>query len=158
METVAKAKEYLRENWEQGVDCPCCGQHVQLYDYKLFATSARALILLYRLTKERPDEYFHISEYAEADRGKSRAPHFAELRFWGLISKQSNTDPAKKSSGYWKITTKGKEFVDGTITVPSRILVYNNRFKGFSDKSTDIDINEALGNKFNFAELMGRLV
>lgn len=156
MKTIVEAKEHLRESWKEGTDCPCCGQHVQLYDYKLFATSAFALMKLYSLSEERPDIYFHISEYAEASKGSPRAPHFAELRFWGLISKQENSDPTKKSSGYWCITQKGREFVEGKILLPSRILVYNNKFQGFSDKASSIPIQEALGNKFDYAELMGR--
>jgi hypothetical protein len=152
---IAEAKEFLKRNWEAGCKCPACGQHVQLYDYKLFATSAYSLILLYRMDKNSDQEYFHIREYAEAQKGKARAPHFAELRFWGLIQRADNDDPAKKSSGYWKITDLGKQFVRGEIKVQSRILVYNNKFQGFSAKSESIDIHQALSNRFDYSELMG---
>lgn len=67
-----------------------------------------------------------------------------------------NDDPKKKASGFWRITDKGKQFADGIIKVQSRILVYNNTFQGFSDKSELIGIKEALGNKFDYSELMER--
>lgn len=151
---IDEARDYLRKHWEDGCKCPACGQHVQLYDYKLFATSAYALILLYRLGKNSSDKYFHISEYAESNQSKARAPHFAELRFWGLIEKAPNNDPAKKSSGYWAITDKGKQFVEGELQVQSRILVYNNKFQGYSKKSELITIKQALNNRFDYSELM----
>lgn len=154
--TITEAKQFLRDNWEDGCKCPACGQHVQLYNYKLFATSAYALILLYQLHQQRPtEEYFHIREYAEAKDGKARAPHFAELRFWGLIEKQPNDDPSKKSSGYWRITDRGVDFVRGGLKVNSRILIFNNRFQGFAANSEMINIRQALGNRFDYRELMG---
>lgn len=150
--TIKDAKKFLRENYYDGCECPACGQHVQLYDYKLFATSAVALMRLYNLG----DGFHHISKFAEANDNYGRAPHFAELRFWGLVEKMPNDDPNKKSSGFWRITDKGKQFADGIIKVQSRILVYNNTFQGFSDKSEEIDIKQALGNKFDYSELMQR--
>jgi hypothetical protein len=154
--TIAEAKQYLRDNWEKGCECPACGQRVQRYDYKLFATSAYALVLLYRLDKQRPNEkWFHVSEYAEANEGKIRAPHFAELRFWNLIEKRPyNDDPKKKSSGYWCITDRGRQFAERKLKVQSRILVFNNKFQGYSDKSELIDIKEAFGNVVNYQEIM----
>jgi len=159
-QTVEDAKKFLRENYVDGCECPTCGQYVKLYDYKLFATSALALIRLYNQTKETKrldpshDGFFHISKYAEATKEYARAPHFAELRFWGMIEPAVNNDTTKKSSGYWRITPIGEQFVKGRSTVKSRILVFNNKFQGFSDKSEDITIRQALGNKFDYLELI----
>lgn len=30
-ETLEEAKQFLRENWEEGADCPCCTQKVKLW-------------------------------------------------------------------------------------------------------------------------------
>jgi len=151
LETLREAKAFLKEYWKDGVACPCCGQHVQLYNYKLFATSAHALIVLSKLG----DEYHHISKYAEAGEGRIRAPHFAELRFWGMIEKKPNNDSTKKASGFWRITDKGREFVAGEIEVPSRILIFNNKFQGYAENSENINIRQALDNRFDYADLMG---
>lgn len=151
-DTIADAKQYLRENWNKGCNCPACGQRVQLYDYKLYATSAAALVRLYRLG----GEFHHVSKYAEAGDGYPRAPHFAELRFWGLIEAmpKSEDNTKKKSSGFWKITDKGRQFVEGEIQLHSRILVYNNKFQGYSSKSEPITIRKAFDNEFDYDELM----
>ncbi len=149
--TLEEAKQELRKGWVKGIECPACTQFVKLYNYKLFATSAQALIILSKL----PDGYHHISQYAEATKSRPRAPHFAELRFWGLVEKlEPNTDPKVKSLGMWKITEKGRLFVTKQLEVKSRILVFNNTFCGFAKDSEDIGIVEALGNRFNYAELM----
>lgn len=125
-----------------------------MYDYKLYASSAFALARLFRLG----DGYHHVKQFAEATDHTPRAPHFAELRFWELVTPATdNPDPKKKSSGYWAITDKGKQFVKGQITVPSRILVFNNKFRGFSAKSVDTNFRQAFGNEFNYEEVMAGL-
>ena len=154
--TVKEARDYLIKGLHDGVECPVCCQHAQIYRYKLYATSAQALIRLYALTQTFPSVvYWHISNYAEAATDRPRAPHFAELRFWGLIARRENPKPGQNSAGYWCITEKGKAFVRGEISLHSRILVFNNTFQGFEDNSESISIRDALQNKFNYQELMG---
>ena len=95
--TLAEVKTYLRDQFSDGCDCPACGQFVKLYNYKLFATSAWALIQLYKLHEKRPNEaYFHISEYAEAGEGRIRAPRDGDdeavrARIVGDLSRLSET-------------------------------------------------------------------
>ena len=31
IETIKEGKEYLRKNFNEGVNCPCCNQFVKLY-------------------------------------------------------------------------------------------------------------------------------
>src|SRR3990167_6219071 len=120
-ETLKEAKEYLKENHEKGTQCPCCGQHVQLYRYPLFATSAVALTDLYKITLETKSEYHHISKFAEARKGKSRAPHFAELRFWEFIEAKDTKTKDTNTSGLWNVTNKGIQFIKNLILVPKYI-------------------------------------
>jgi hypothetical protein len=147
-DSLKEAKRHLRANMEKGLNCPCCGQMVKLYNYKLFSTSAAALIRLYNLG----GEYHHVREFAEANNKQARAPHFAELRHWELVQAGATDGFDNKSSGYWSITDKGEKFVQGLIKVPERILIFNNKLYGF--RGVDIDIKQALSNKFSYAELM----
>ena len=150
-ETHQEAKDYLRKNFEKGCKCPTCGQRVQLYNYKLFASSAFALIRLSKLGAE----WHHIKDFAEATDNTPRAPHFAELRFWKMVEPMPlNSDPKKKASGFWRITQEGRLFVAGMLEVQSRILVYNNNFVGFAKNAEIINIKDALGNEFNYEELI----
>lgn len=149
--TLEEARQYIAEHFHTGVACPCCKQQVKLYEYRLYGTSAVALIKLYNLTLFSYETEFHVREYAEATSTTPRASHFAELRFWGLIEKSPREEKGKKSSGYWSITEKGKQFVRAEITIPEKIKMFNNEFHGFIGGS--IDIHHALGNQFNYDEL-----
>ena len=58
----------------------------------------------------------------------------------------------RENIGYWRITDKGREFVENKIKVPERIILYNGEFHGFD--GGDINIIKALNNKFDYDELM----
>jgi hypothetical protein len=152
MKTLNQAIEFVEKNKNKGCQCPCCGQYAKIYKYKLFATSAMALIVLYKLSKKSSEEYFHVSSFAEQIKFKKRSPHFAELRFWGLIESSKEKHIDKKHSGYWKITKKGIDFVQNKIKVDEYILIYNNQYLGFDGDK--ISIKHALSNKFSYEELM----
>jgi hypothetical protein len=63
-----------------------------------------------------------------------------------------NKRPDTKSSGKWRITEKGRRFVQGAITIPSHLHTYNH---GIHEESARrLDISEALGRPFNYRELM----
>ena len=70
----------------------------------------------------------------------------------GAIESRQNDDPSKKSSGYWRVTDKGRGFLALQITVPKTAVVYNNRLERL--EGVFITIQEALGKKFNYEELM----
>src|SRR5581483_4009600 len=87
--TIAEAKQILRDEWEQGLKCPCCTQFVKLYKRKIYSTPARGLIELYRLHQKNPQQaYFHISDI-ESMR-KSGGGDFAKLMYWGLVAEKEN--------------------------------------------------------------------
>ena len=150
MQTITEAKQYLRENWEKGVDCPCCNQLVKLYQRPITGSMVTWLIELYKLSKGGNGVYFHITKIGTDGEGD-----FAKLQYWGLIAEQEKdpSDTKKRTSGFWTITEKGKNFVEGKITVPSHIKIFNNKQYGFN--GSQVYISDCLGNKFNYRELMG---
>lgn len=150
-QTIQEAKDFLRENIEKGEDCPCCGQLVKLYKRKLTSGMARALINLYRESKQDTLEYVHISRLGRLNGGE-----FAQLKRWGLIIDKDNDDPElKRTSGFWAITGEGIDFVERRSEVPKYVFTYNMITVTNSRVSTTIE--QALGTKFNYAELMGEL-
>jgi hypothetical protein len=149
IDTLAEAKKELRENWEKGTRCKCCGQQVKLYRRKLYSVQARGLIELYHLDKALPG-YYHISQI-ESQR-KSGGGDFAKLLHWRLVREMPNGDGGKRTSGMWSITPRGRQFVEQRLRVPSHILLYDGRLMGFADST--VDIAEALGKRFNYTELM----
>ena len=127
-----------------GTHCPCCGQFAKYYKRKLNSAAAIGLIKLHKLD----GGYHHVSELDVSRSGGS----FALLRHWGLIAPKPNDDSGKRCSGYWKITPSGTLFALNIISVPSHIVIYNNR--PIWHAGDMIDIEDALGDKFNYEELM----
>ena len=149
--TLGEGKKFLRENWENGTNCPCCTQRVQLYKHKLNSTMTRSLIALYWLDRHKPNEWHHVSEF-EKWRGGYGGGQFAKVKHWGFAIDQDNDDPAKRTSGQWKITQKGRDFVEGQITVPAKVRLFDSKFYGH--EGNHINIKESLGSKFDYSELM----
>lgn len=152
MDTIQEAKAFLRANFNEGVKCPCCAQQVKLYKYNLFSTSASALIRLYRLTMTTGKDYHHVRDFAEATKKYPRASHFADLRHWGLVEAMDKKTSTENSSGMWRMTEHGIRFVQGRDTVKKKVTMYNNMFYGLEGEP--ITIHNALGNKFDYDEIM----
>lgn len=145
--TVAEAKQYLENNWEDGCSCPACGQNVKLYHRKITSAMAYGLILIDKhMSPSQPihiEDFFKKKNYPSALRGD-----FAKLRWWGLIDRHD------EKPGFYSLTPKGHYFVSGTVDVPRYCYIFNNDCYGFSDERTDI--NRALGDEFSYSELMGQ--
>jgi len=145
IETIKEAKQYLDDNHDKGIGCPCCNQFVKMYKRKLGSAQSRALIIVYN----NPSEWMHVSDI---NKQINIAGDFAKLQHWGLIVQKPNKNIMKKSSGLWKLTKKGNDFIVGGITIPSHIHILNNEVMGFSDTHTSII--ESLGKHFDYKELM----
>lgn len=143
---LEKAKQELRDNWYEGLDCPCCGQFVKRYKRKLTSSMAVGLISLYNQSSGWGEE-IHISKIRGVNGGE-----FAQLKRWGLISDTFNEDKTKRTSGLWTITEKGKLFVNNRIEVPKYCETYNGKTLSFSEETTTI--KQALSNRFNYEEMM----
>lgn len=102
--TIHEAKKQLRENWEQGVECPCCTQFVKLYHRKLNTGVTLFLIGLYKLDPNG-GEYFHAKQVLEKIGGFTTSRDYAILEHWKLIEAMPNDgDESKRTSGYWCLT------------------------------------------------------
>lgn len=146
-DTLQEAKDLLNENWrKKGAICPCCGQFVKLYDIKIPGVAVADLIRLYRLSNRKPGHYEHVSTFSNL---QSRS--FPKLVYWGLAQSMPNDDPKKRTSGMWAITQLGVEFIEGDL-IEERAFVFNKKCRGLHGKL--ISARDALGNKFNYEELM----
>jgi len=146
-ETVTQAQLNLADKMDDGADCPCCGQMVKIYRRKLNSHMAHSLLVLVRLYADNP-RFYHVDEIGNASKGGD----FAKLAWWGLIEQNGNDDPDKRTSGEWVPTANGIGFAHRVRSVPAAVLIYNNQRIGYDNN--DIDIREALGSKFSYAELM----
>lgn len=153
---VIKSGLFTPENLKSGCSCPACSQFIKMYKRKIDKSMAHIMLRLYKVTAEKPEqEFFHIDEDLHIPVTSSG---IAKLRYWNLVEEKAS-DPNlkdKKSSGMWRITNKGKLFVQGKVTVPKYAKVYNKVVHGFEGE--EVNIQMALGSKFNYEELMTETV
>lgn len=144
------ARKIVKNGMRDGISCPCCGQYCKIYPRMIHSTMAWCLIKFYRLSRELWD-YFHVSKLCP-DRISSG--DFAKLAMWGLIEEmpKDETDTKRRTSGYWRLTHLGADFVLGSAKVPKHIYVYNDTIIDKSEET--VTIRDCLSNKFDYEELM----
>ena len=145
-DTLQAARREIREQIDEGVTCPCCGQYAKRYKRAIYSTMARGLIWLVRESKRTPGGWVDIK------RAPVRGGDYAKLGHWGMIT-QAEPSGASKRSGLWRPTEKGIQFAYSAIRVPSHVFLFNGTVDGWAD--TTVDIREALGHRFDYLELMG---
>lgn len=156
--TVDEAKRFLKENFDKGADCPCCGQFVKLYKRRITSSMALALILLYGEDKKHPGEWIHVANFLNIVPNLPAAVRntgdVAKFTFWGLVEKmEGKREDGNKRNGFHRITQKGRWFVEGRMQVPKFALLFDNRLYGL-DESKQISIHDALRNRFDYNTLM----
>ncbi len=119
---------------------------------------AQELIALYSLSYNDDDsdiKFYHHTKFAKVSGGE-----LSKLKHWGLVVEKENDldekilDGEKKTSGFWGITKKGKNFVENKISVEKYIFLLDATLIDTSENERT-NIEDALGNKFNYNEIMG---
>lgn len=167
--TVGEAKAYLRERLLEGAECSCCTQRAQMYRRTITAGMALGMIAVHRAVRDGhgdADGFVHAEDtFRDAKATGMRLPaavrgDFAKLRFWGLAEQADETRPdGSPRNGHWRLTEKGELFVAGRLAVPRYVWLYNNRAytppAGAAGVGETTTLRAALGEAFDFAELMG---
>lgn len=153
METIKQAKSYLRENFDKGTECPCCGQLVKRYARLFDSGLARFAIALYHLSDGKPKKAFDKNEIRKLAGLKNlSATNYGIIRYWKILEPLPVEVSEKRTSGMWQLTDLGIQFVESKIAIPKYCYTYNNSIDGYSEQR--IKIEQALGLKFNYKELM----
>lgn len=154
--TLAEARRWVAQHRGKGVRCPCCQRYARVYKRPLNYSMAYALMLIYEYFADHSD-WLHVPTYLNGKGVVARGGDWAKMVYWGLIvgSGGIRADESKRVGNY-KITEKGINFVEGRISVPSYVVVYNARVIGKSD--SEIYIHQALGEHFNYAAMMDGVV
>ncbi len=159
METIQEAKQFIRDNFEEGCECPACGQLVKRYSRTITSSMSYALGLIYKFFQRNPrDEWVHVEDYLkDQDIPSSIRADYSKLRYWELLKHNNEKrEDGSKRSGFWKMTPKGRQFIRGEISVPKYALVFNNHFLGLEGDL--INIHDTVKNKFDYGKLMGGLL
>lgn len=159
MNTIEEAKQFLRDHFDEGVECPVCKQRVKLYHRQITSSMAYGLIIIHRYFLANPeDEYVHTPSLAQNQNIPMAifGGDFSKLRFWGLIEPMpGDREDGSWRNGWWGITDKGIKFVKHEILVPSSLAIYNQKPLGLEGEY--VSIKDTLGKRFNFDELMSGL-
>lgn len=151
MNSIDDAKRHLREKFEKGTSCPCCGQFVKAYKRKLNSGMARTLIAIYRAHGKEP---VHVKNFLK-DEGLQNNHDWTLLKFWGFMAPEASKDTSKRDSGIWRVTDLGEKFIKGNVPAESHKVFYNGKELPKMTLSDHIDIVQALGEHFDYKELMG---
>ncbi len=142
----------------EGYICSCCDQYVKEYLRTVNVKQALVLIRMARLAGP------YLLEQGGGDLGrfvhvpslegcKGDGCEISRLEYWGLIAEERVRRPDGGRAGWWAITRRGLGYVRGHVTIAKYAIVYNGRCLGLEGDQQDI--RDALGNKFDLAELMG---
>jgi hypothetical protein len=159
--TLADAQSILRSHVRTGAVCPCCKQFAKVYRRKITSTMALGLVQVHKYFENYPDGWLHVRSFLSDRRSTASlialgGGEFGKLVHWSLVEAMpGDRSDGAKHNGFYRITEKGHLFVQGEITVPRYVYIYDSRRLGFSEEL--ISIHEALGDRFNYEELMGRL-
>lgn len=134
----------------KGYTCRCCGLFVKEYRRKINSSMCAVLCLLCRSGKR---DFTHVENWLKGIGKSSLRADYHKLRFWGLIeAKKEQRNDSSNRNGYYKLTGLGIMFCELKLKVKEVCVIFDNECQGFEGE--EIDIVEALGNKFSYAELM----
>ena len=153
MITLEEAKAWLNARKEEGAHCPCCGQFAKIYTRKLNSAMARDLIWLVKVSAVTEGEWVDVSTLGPISLQRSR--ELAKLVHWGLVEcKNEESTRGGRTSGIWRPTKRGIQFAFNKIPVAKYVRLYDGCFLSFPPDRGMTTIREALGNHFDYQELL----
>lgn len=142
--TLAEARKQLRDEVEDGATCPTCTQKAKVYRRRIHHTLAVSLIKLHRLGGTK--DWVHVASQI------GPACELGKARYWGLVEEQKYRKEDGGRSGWWRLTSKGQDFVLGRITIPTYARIYDGRCLNLVGER--VDIHDCLPSGFNYNNLM----
>lgn len=150
--------EDLRQDWQDGIkskegaNCPCCGRFSKVYKRTINRSIAQSLRWMYQFAKDSGvDAWAYMRE--QAPQQSIRANEYTKLLSWGLAEKMpSEPNSKKKSTGMYRITQKGIDFVEHRVSVPKYVFINKNEVLYVSEELTDF--TSCLGEYFDYQDLM----
>lgn len=133
---------------EKGGICPCCGKFARSYKRIINKGMTKILYWLYFQSKDG----LWVDFPAKAPRNLMRNNEISRLALWGFVESKENDDYAKKDSGIWRITKKGRNFIFGGIKVPKYYEVYNNKI--FNASVKEVYFQDCVDIDFDYRTLM----
>jgi hypothetical protein len=151
IEKFNEHKWKIAKKEQEPCDCPICGKHLVRYARILTATAIKALILLVRFREINGNEYAQVTKLPNFE-PYIRAAAYASLVHWGLVESAPNADPAIATSGCWRATEKGAQFVYRKIKLPKTAWVFLNEVMDYDDD--EVYVEDVFKERFHYQEMM----
>lgn len=148
--TLGATKDWLRDLVDEGARCPCCGQHAKVYKRSIHASMAVGLLHMYRAGPAHHP--YSLREHVPASLGRGDV---AKLRYWGLLVPAELPTHGSRREGDYMVTRNGLLWLRDALAVPKYVRVYDSERLG-EPFGEPWGIRDALGEKFDYEELMSR--
>lgn len=142
---IERVEFWQRLRAGDGLMCPCCNRYAKIYKRRIHHGIVRTLIRLYKEGGEFG--FVHISKFCDFQSGYD----FTFAQHWGLIEQGANEGKGK-TSGSWRLTRDGVDFLRHGKGIPAYMLIYNSTVMGV--QGPNVSVHEALGAKFDYDQLM----
>jgi len=111
--------------------CPHCGSTISPRKENLSRGIIKTLIKFRGAVVIKGENKVHPRK--EMELSKSEYNNFQKLRYHALIAKCK-----KEGTGYWLLTRRGGQFLNGLIEIPKTVHILNNRIVGKEDNLVSI--------------------
>jgi len=139
----------MPDRFDNGFVCGVCGSYVKRYTRKFNSNMAIAMIALLKHSKGK---FVHLENFLN-QHGYQRCGDASYLIHYGFLERRiGNREDGSSRNGEYKLTGRGVMFCEGKIKAAQKFKILHNRFEGFA--GNDITIQDALGERFNYTELM----
>lgn len=111
--------------------CLHCGASLKQYWHRLTPLLVKSLVKLRAGVVENGENKVYVNKDLELSTTESM--NWTKLRFHGMIAKYMENGTWKR--GYWLLTRKGADFLNGKIEVPVKVKTFRNKV---IDHSTEL--------------------
>lgn len=130
--TVADARRAMLEEAHKGVACPCCGQHVKVYQRAVTPSMLRWLFWLYLEWTATEDAWVDIKD------SPVRGGDYAKLTYWRLAEQLKVSDKERGRSAFWRPTPLATALLVYKQPIARYCEIYNGQLLGWSEEETDV--------------------
>ncbi len=128
-QTLAEAKAHVQANIQEGLYCPVCGKWAKAYERTLCDRTVSYVKMLKSLENET-DPVKANAAFIDRFGLKSGGEYGVIFRLWDF--------GRKTSPGIWKLTDKGRLFLQGDIQVPRSVVEFDGKPMYWSDELVSI--------------------
>ncbi len=140
---MSDARAHIERHVFEGVACPCCDSHVEVYQRWLYPPMAAVLVWLVGRFSE--DQRWYFTSELPVVQGRPGGGDFAKLRHWGLIVRDGR-------HSRWMPTKLARQWVHGRVWVWGWIHEFKEQRVGNS--TSMISVHGALGDHYDRTALL----